>query len=256
MGRICVFRDHDLWHRADSTGFNKVGYFRDTGQVVYPIRKHFVEAPFDRIRKRKHQLLDSAMPEEAQRRAEQFFSGNVLNRHLMQRGLRAFADGESGFFRNPIRLPRLKTISLQEHETRWHELMACLKGGDVIQVLDQKSLISRLIARVDQGVWSHTAMYSGNGTVLEAITSGVTERPIGVYENARYRIGVYRRDGLTEEARLGLLLFLQSQLGKRYAWRKALRLGLRKVLRIDRLIGKQLSPNDLCLSDLSLIHLV
>ena len=53
--------------------------------------------------------------------------------------------------------------------------------GDMLCVFDTKNVFSWVISKVDRGPWSHTAICTGEGTVLEAITTGVCERPLDVY---------------------------------------------------------------------------
>ena len=51
-----------------------------------------------------------------------------------------------------------------------------LRVGDSIMLIDTASVVSRLLAYFDHGVWSHEATWIGDGKVHEATTSGVVER--------------------------------------------------------------------------------
>ena len=102
-------------------------------------------------------------------------------------------------------------------------------GAGHIFTFDTKSVGSRLIAYLNQGTWSRVGICSGNGCVLEAITSGVTERSIEAYHHPRYRLGIYRLSG--SPAQIDKMIeFAESQLGKSYAFKKALKLGVRMIL--------------------------
>jgi hypothetical protein len=244
MVRLLCFRDHDPWYRPDSSGFNKYGYVTEDGLVLHPRRTRMAKTPLDRITRKHHQVVDLS----THRRAEQiaaFFERNVPNRSLFHAGVNALAEGTHSFWDTAVRLPILDAISPLMREERWLQLQSTLQPGDQITTLDTLSFVSRMIAYVDQGTWSHIGAYSGDGAVIEAISAGVVERPIEVYHDFRYRIGVYRHAGAAgrSEQLIGLL---RSELGKPYKYRGVLRLGVRKILGISSIESpKDMSPNDL-----------
>ncbi len=198
-------------------------------------------------------------PEDYEAGVETFFKHNVLNPELMRRGLASIFKRDFNFFRCPIRLPILTPISFEEHENRWSQMMMCIQPSDLVQVIDNSSVISRLIAKVDIGTWSHSACYAGRGMVLEAITSGVFTRSINVYRDMRYRLGVYRFPGVTEDQQLEMLFSGYSMLGSSYSWKGVYRLGAKKLLQLSRSKYKEgeVSPNDLVsLGAYELVHVV
>jgi hypothetical protein len=212
--------------------------------VLHPRRTRMAKTWLERITRKCHQILDlSAHP-----RAEQitmFFERNIPNRSLFHSGVSALAEDNLSFWDVPVRLPILDTIGPAVHEERWLQLKSKLQPGDLIATLDARSFISRMIAYVDQGTWSHVGKYSGSGTVLEAISAGVVERPIDVYHDIRYRIGVYRH-AATADQLAQLIAFFRSQVGKPYNYRGVTRLGVRKTLGISSIGSrKDVSPNDL-----------
>jgi hypothetical protein len=178
---------------------------------------------------------------------EIFYTQNVPNRTLFYHGINAFRDKEkyARYFDSPIKLPVLDPISPEEFERRWKQLLSLLRPGDLIQLIDTGSFVSRMIARFDQGSWSHAATYIGNGHVVEAIPiGGVVVRPIGVYQSPRYRVGLYRpRPDYTPEDTAKLIAFCLSTVGGRYSYRQAVALALRKLLGL-KLVLPQVSPND------------
>jgi hypothetical protein len=149
------------------------------------------------------------------------------------------------YFDNPIRLPKLKPISADEHRRRWAEMTVSIQRGDLVQVLDTSSRVSRLIAKIDLGTWSHSARYIGNGNVFEVITSGPVTRSISSYADRPYRIGIYRAPNLSEDDLARMDAHDQSVLGKPYAWRTVLILGWKKILRLEKYKSYEVSPNDL-----------
>ena len=87
-------------------------------------------------------------------------------------------------------------------------------------------------------------MYVGDGKIIEAITSGVVERSIEAYHDARYRVGVYRLPGASTELIDTFVAFNRSTVGDRYSYRKALTLGVRLALGIWPSAGsRHTTPN-------------
>jgi hypothetical protein len=139
--------------------------------------------------------------------------------------------------------------------------MAILQRGDWIFTADSNSRISRLICRWDHGPWSHIGTYTGDGSICEAIPPRVAERPIDVYRNPRYRLGIYRHKGMTADETDERIAWDRRQVGKPYAYRKALRLALWKLIRGRPGKGQDaflFTPNDVAYltPGLELIHLV
>jgi hypothetical protein len=232
MTRLVLFKGgFDPWHRPDQAGFSKTGYVTATGTVIHPRRSRIARTPFHKIVQRPHRFIDiPSHPRSAQ--IEEFFTGNVLSNQLYVRGLLEIRNVDSSFWNNPIKIPILAPITAEEHELRWNRMIGLLQKGDGIFTFDTKSLSSRAIAYLDQGSWSHTGTYSGNGQICEAITSGVVERSIEAYRDSRYRLGVYRVPGASSEQIDKMVAFGRSKVGKRYNFRGALRLGMRLALGI------------------------
>jgi cell wall-associated NlpC family hydrolase len=190
MTAVVVFKESgDPWHSVDASGFNKTGYVTNCGVVIYPRRSRIAHTSVKAVTRRHHRLIDlSTHPRAAE--IETFFTNNVINNTLYVEAMRQIGDPNSSFWNNPIKIPILSPISLEEHEARWSRILGVLQKGDAIFTLDTKSIISRLITYLDQGTWSHVGTYAGNGKITEAITSGVVERDIEEYHDSRYRIGI------------------------------------------------------------------
>ena len=242
MPRVIHLRQFDPWHTVDWTGFNKVGYVTENDVVIYPRRSRIVREPLAAVRKYKHRILTLNHPRAKE--VEFFFTSNLINTRMFVSALRFMGQPEAPFWDHPIKLPILSPITPSEHETKWNILLGTLQRGDAIFTFDTKSVGSRLIAYLDQGTWSHVGICSGNGCVLEAITSGVTERSIEAYHHPRYRLGIYRLSG--SPAQIDKMIeFARSQVGKSYAFKKALKLGVRMILGIWPTPGERshVSPN-------------
>ena len=140
----------------------------------------------------------------------------------------------------PVKLPRLEPIDKQSRFYRWIALKSLASKGDLLFTFDTANLFSKIISLVDSGPWSHCAIYTGAGTVIEAIASGVCERSIDIYADSRYRLGLYRlrsdlqdQDNTVESDR--------SIIGQPYCYRKAVVVGVKKLLRLPRSFP---TPND------------
>jgi hypothetical protein len=227
MTRLVLFRGgFDPWHRPDQTGLSKTGYVTAAGIVIHPRRSRIGRTPLKKIVERPHRFIE--MPNHPHSdQIEEFFTSNVINNRLYVRAIHEIANVNSTFWNNPIKAPILTPITPEEHEARWNRMVKLLQKGDGIFTFDTKSLSSRVIAYLDQGTWSHTATYSGNGQICEAITPSVIERSIEAYRNSRYRLGAYRLPGASSEQIDAMVAFGRLQVGKRYNFRGALRLGIR-----------------------------
>lgn len=247
MGQaLCKFLDRNPFHRPGPSGLNRVGYGTRRGTMIYQRKYNFVEVPLERLRPKRIEAYEIKGSETQLDAIETFFTGNVLNTFLMNRGLLAVAHGPRDLFDAPIQLPILRPITHAEWTRRWQELPDILQKLDTIQVFDGTSRNSRLIAAIDRGSWSHTAMYSGDGTVLESITSGVRERPLEVYRRPGIRIGVYRMTGAPTAEADKAISWARQRIGNGYGWAQLGKKGFQTLLRLhpepERFIA---SPNDL-----------
>jgi hypothetical protein len=250
MTKVVVFKDWgDPWHKTDASGFNKTGYVTENGIVIYPRRSRIARTTIEAVSKRPHRLVDlSTHPRATQ--IEVFFSNNAINTALYVKAMEQMGDPHSPFWDNPVKIPILSPISPEEHETRWSKFLGALQKGDGIFTFDTKSIVSRLITHLDQGAWSHTGTYVGDGKIIEVITSGVLERSIEVYHYPRYRLGVYRLPGASPAQINSLIACARTSVGDGYSYRKVLILGTRLALGIwpslnpeSSLVARHATPN-------------
>jgi hypothetical protein len=184
---------------------------------------------------------------------EKFFTQNKPNTDLFFQGLNAIGRGDNAFFNFPIRLPILPLTTPQEFEERWERLEKIVRPADCIMTFDTTSYVSKAIAAIDRGIWSHVAGYAGDGNIFEVTTAGAVERPLRVYRLPRYRIGLYRaeaalyrdpNDPRIEHYRAAW----RSQIGRvRYGYMTVAKIGFRNILGIrPRTIpDAETTPNDM-----------
>ena len=257
MPTLITFRDFDLlykWPRYNVAWneHNKVGYVTQACIAIYPLRCGLKKIALSKI-KHTHKLvpLPSTPLDD---NIERFFTQNRDNPSLFVRGIKMLTQNLD-FFKSPVKLPILDHITAQDFEVRWAQFVSLIRPGDWIQIIDTKSFVSKTISRIDHGVWSHSATYTGDGNICEAITSGVVERSIDVYRSYRYRLGLYRPNEPPNSVQ-PRIAFLRSQIGKPYGYRKVLRLACWKLLQLPP-IQAQPSPNDVVfLYDAPLIYVV
>lgn len=241
------FKDWDRSHKASAGGHNKFGFLTGDGVLIYPFRRRTRIIQYERFPKTPHRWVPVNL-EAHEKNVTTFFTGNVQSADLFHLGVKAVASREWSFFDDPVKLPLLKPISSEEFESRWLQLIDTVAVGDLIFTFDSSSWISRLIAYGDCGTWSHVASYVGQGQICEAISAGVVERSMEVYHDPKYRLGLYR--GPTDAEQISkMVAFTKSQIGKRYNYRGALRLGFRKLLNVQprTLRPRDMSPNDLAM---------
>lgn len=239
---LITFADNDRTQKADSTGFNKIGYVTQSQQVIFPWRNRLIKKPLSVIEKIPHKCfpLPAVLGKE---NVEKFFVENFQTLDLFNLGLSSILRNNVAYFALPIKLPRFEPIDKQSHNDRWISLKSIATKGDILFTFDTASLFSRIISLIDRGPWSHCAIYMGGGTVIEAITAGVCERSIDVYADSRYRVGLYRlRSDLPDQD--NTVEFDRSKIGQPYSYRKAAVVGIQKLLRLPRSFP---TPNDLAI---------
>jgi hypothetical protein len=256
MPTLMMFYEFAPGQKAGQQGFNKAGYVTNDGFVLYAGQWRVKRRSFEKLKNRRHGLLK--LPQEYDTHAgniETFFTRNKLDWYLFNMGMEALRDKKFSFFDSPIKRPILHPLTAEEFETRWTGFLAHLQRGDLITTLDTQSILSRMIAAADHGVWSHIGMCTGNGRIAEAITSGVVERSVEAYHTPRYRLGIYRTKRSDADKEYAIRYF-SSQVGKSYDYRSVIKVGLKILLGIQRKEGEA-TPNDFALSpDIVLIFVV
>ncbi len=100
------------------------------------------------------------------------------------------------------------------------KLRKVLKPGDVLLV-EGNQRISIAIKYLTQSTWSHSAVYIGDDTLIEAdMVAGVVKSPLSKY--AAFHTRICRPVGLTEDDGKKLIEFLTSRLGTKYDMKNAI----------------------------------
>jgi hypothetical protein len=151
---------------------------------------------------------------------------------------------------SPILMPDVcMPLTSEKHAESWLRVIPKLQVADTIFTFRTKSFRSKLIAGIDSGSWSHTAIYIGNGDIVEAIGEGVVKRSIEIYNDPTIRLGVYRPFIMTEIPKEKVVASAFEKLGVPYGHVMLIRLGLMKLFCPSKLKPgehpRDTSPNDI-----------
>jgi len=105
---------------------------------------------------------------------------------------------------------------------------ASARLGDQLFVHPRLSLVSWAIMYLTNGPWSHVGTLMGNGEVCEAVTSGVGVHRLERYFDGRHYLRAVQLF-LSDDEGLRARAYIQSEIGKPYAWRKIRRLFLMTI---------------------------
>lgn len=87
------------------------------------------------------------------------------------------------------------------------------------------SFRSWFIMYFTSSVWSHTGMFTEQGNIIDATTSGVIEHPLSDYFDGRSYIAIKTfKEKLSQEQIAGILDFSRGQIGCGFNWRGIWRL--------------------------------
>ena len=249
-GTVIIFLDKMTKQAPDESGCNQIGVLLANKKIHFVRKRRVMEMGLAQLNSSRLSALPFKSSEFARSFLE-YFERNKGNRHLFTAGLKALSAENEAFFSSPTIMPQFKRYgSYKEYEEAWNNLMPQLKKADLLCTFDEKSLISRFIARLDKGKWSHSATYMGNGQIIEAIAQGIVKRDITAYKSKHIHIGIYRRFDMTPQLAEAMIQELLSHIGKGYSYKKAIWLGLRIVLglQLDASKPQDVTPNGLVYS--------
>jgi len=96
------------------------------------------------------------------------------------------------FFNKPTEFPEYEELSEGEWNLKWDQLIKSCKAGDAFFTFDRTSIINKMIARADDGIWAHVGIVMNqSGEVFEMTPKGLLRRHISVYRHKKIRIGLY-----------------------------------------------------------------
>jgi uncharacterized protein YycO len=94
----------------------------------------------------------------------------------------------------------------------YEHMLSVLKVGDVISTKTRGELSNVFIP----GFWSHVAIYSGNGRVIEATTQGVVETNLAWFLFSKDYCAASRPNFLNEDQKWLVIDYCKRQIGKPY----------------------------------------
>lgn len=246
IGSIVTFLDKRSRKPPDSTGYNQIGIVVAKNRMLIKGGRSIITVNCIKSGNDKCDIYAPVSPLLLEAVVE-YFTDNVMSTLVYDRGISALLLKEpSSLFDNPVLMPKFKILSKNEYEKRWDKIESEARPGDLLFTFDSKSTMSKLIARFDNGSWSHVGIYMGSGKLSEAITSGVTIRNISEYKKPYIHVGLYRLRELTDGQARKICGFCIEQTGKPYNYTGVLKLGLKVLFGFKSKIP---SPN-------RLIHMV
>lgn len=129
------------------------------------------------------------------------------------------------FQRGPYSPRRLKEASWFLADKSSLDIIRTARNGDIIFSQPTNSFPSWVVMYFQGGPCSHVGTLTKEGTVIEAITTGVVERSASVYFDGKHYLAIGRLPQWDEEIGQRAVSFMRSQIGCRYAWGKVVSLG-------------------------------
>lgn len=249
-GTTIIFLDKKTKQPPDESGCNQIGVLLTNRKILFVRNRRVKELGLAQLNSSRALALPFKSAEFAKSFLE-YFETNKGNSHLFTAGLKALNAKNDAFFSSPIIMPQLKKYDSDEaYEEAWNNLLPQMQKADLVCTFNEKSLISRFIASLDKGIWSHSALYMGDGQISEAIAQGLVIGDIATYKSKDVHIGIYRHFEMTPQRAEAVIQGALLHIGKGYAYRKAIRLGLRLVLglKLDPSKAGDVTPNGLVYS--------
>src|ERR1700730_4899712 len=91
-------------------------------------------------------------------------------------------------------------------------MLDSVRNGDMLFCQPIGSFTSWVVMYFQGGPCSHVGTLTENKTVLEAITTGVTERPASAYFDGKHFLAIRRHPGITTEQEQQVVGFLRDQI--------------------------------------------
>ncbi len=241
IGSLVLFLDSKQRNPSDETGFNQIGVVISDSEILCKRGNRIVTVSEVDSENNKYDVY-APIAEELTANVIEYFTNNIISQEIFDLGVAALANKSSiNLFRNPILMPNFEKLPCNDFENKWRTIETVIRPGDMVFTFN-KGFVSKIIARLDNGSWSHVGIYVGGGLVCEAITSGVTKSPLKKYKENDVRIGIYRHDGMSPDTAKNIAARCEEELGKSYNWWGAVRLGVKMIFKIKSEIP---SPNGL-----------
>jgi|GEM_PF-2668523 hypothetical protein len=243
-GANIFFNDPHTRRKPDRSGFNQYGIFLRNGNVLfnrprwYGRKGKMFELPPAMLGKE----IKVACSQDISFRSKFciYFEMNRDNYRLFDLGISKLTSNEFSFFDYPEIMPNWKEKQFDDNKEKWERLYSVIKPGDLFTAFDPQSLVSRLIAWVDDGSWSHCGLCLGGSQVSEVTSKGRIISDLEDYRKKRVHVGVYRQwPELNEDQTARLIHFSLSKLGGKYNYIGAFKCGVNTLLGRDNWVNKR-----------------
>lgn len=233
------------------TGCNQTGIFISDRDIIFVRKRKVQKIDVDEL-KRSKVIIQKHKDNSLIPKIINYFNNINDNYRMFGLGIRALASENFEAFNSEKIMPSFNKYSSKfEYEAAWSELISKLRKGDLIFIFNRNSWISKLIATMDNGSWSHCGIYVGEGNILETIPIGTVVRNIEIYKNKKIHFGVYRSETETPSL-IGETInkLISEEVGPGYGYLKAIILGIRTVfgLNDDKFSPTDVTPNGLIYS--------
>jgi len=209
------------------TGYNQTGIFVTGNEILFCRGKKILTVKVETIRGTIVTIYEPSDRELMPNIAD-YFNLSRQNYRIFKLGVRALGIGNHEVFRQPIIMPLLrKYMNQDDYEHAWIEFISKLRKSDYIFTFNSKSILSRLIASIDNGSWSHCGIYLGDEEIYEMTTKGTVKKNIDAYKKMFIHIGAYRHFRMTEEKRNSIDEYSKTLTYSAYPYLKAFILGIR-----------------------------
>jgi hypothetical protein len=243
-GHIILFKDKLTKSPSSETRYNQIGIFVTEKNILFRRKRKIISINMDQLKGTEVLIVAPSQPEVVPKIAK-FFNTAKGNYRLFNMGLNILKLERFGVFCSWENImPTFNNdLTDEEYEKAWDRVTSKLRKYDQIFTFNSKSFISKTIAWIDKGSWSHCGVYSGNHEIFEVTWKGMFTRNLDIYKKKYIHLGVYRRPDFPEEKLdyIDEYKKLNSYYGF-YPFHKALVLGIRTLLGFTD--GK-CSPHDL-----------
>jgi len=243
-GCFMFFYDKKDKTKPDETGFNKIGVFIDNETIIYYSNGMLRTVSIDKLKKHTEKI-NIMIPDKNfdYDGVVAYFKNNSYNINLFNLGLFAADKNIPEILHSGQMIPtKFIDYSTEDYERAWSTLYSKIEPCDLIFVRNRNSIVSKFIAKIDNGFWSHVATYMGFNYIHDTCPPQTRIRSLAYYKKNKFSIGVYRPIGITSLQKAEMLAFLVKNTGKGYNYFGAIILGIRLLLHLKTPIP---SPNGL-----------
>jgi hypothetical protein len=243
---VIIFHEKGSQYPVDESGCNQWAFVVDEKEALY-VRGRVRSIPLSKVHKLENAIVVHRIPEPLAK-----FVAPMLLRYRWRPSMFQVAinhlqgNNYAPFIYRDFFPPEPNYESDEEYELAWDHMVSMLEPRDAIFTFDRRSPISKLIAKVTHGPFSHCAVYAGDGTISEIVTSGTRMVPIETYKGRHYRLAVFRHYGKAPNTVAEMLADMRAVDGRSgYSYLGAFGAGVKALFGNHR---EAMAPNSLILS--------